>query len=326
MRFQSIFKFRDRDGKGVEKGEDTRPTFKNFFKQFFRKFSHLLSLNVLMLLQIIPIIIAVFAFLTTPMTPSQTSAAFAPLYGASLIEQSGASNLFLALEALPLNIPVFQPVSYWIIAVCALFLVLTLGLQSVGSFYVLRGLVRGEAVFVFSDYFYGIKRNFKQGFLFGLIDSILIIVLTIDLAYYSQTVGTFWLDMMFWILTAITILYVIMRPYIYLMLITFNMSLRKMFKNALIFSALGIKRNLLASLGIVLLVALHTILIIAFMPQGIITVILPLVYLFAAIGFITTYAAYPIIDRYMISPYRNESAESKNEDAQGDVENETDNA
>jgi uncharacterized membrane protein YesL len=174
-------------------------------------------------------------------------------------------------------------------------------------------------VFVFSDYFYGIKRNFKQGFLFGLIDSVLILVLTIDLAYYSQTVGSFWLDVMFWILTAITILYVIMRPYIYLMLITFNMKIRKMFKNALIFSALGIKRNLLATIGILLLVALHAMLIVLFMPQGIITVILPLIYLFAAIGFITTYAAYPIIDRYMIAPYRSEAADGE-DDAQGEVE------
>ena len=319
MRFQSIFKFRDRDGRGVEKGEDTRPTLKNFFKQFFRKFSHLLSLNVLMLLQVIPVIVAVFAFMTTPMTPSQTSAAFAPLYGASLIEPSGATNLFLGLEALPLNIPVYAPASYWIIGACALFLLLTLGWQSVGSFYVLRGLVRGEAVFVFSDYFYGIKRNFKQGFLFGLIDSALIIVLAIDLAYYSRTVGTFWLDVMFWILTAIAILYVIMRPYIYLMLITFNMKIRKMFKNALIFSALGIKRNLLAAIGILLLIAIHALLIVMFMPQGVITVILPLIYLFAAVGFITTYAAYPIIDRYMIAPYRSETTDGEDE-TQGDME------
>jgi hypothetical protein len=55
------------------------------------------------------------------------------------------------------------------------------------------------------------------------------------------------------------------------------------------------------------------------MPQGIITVILPLIYLFAAIGFITTYAAYPIIDRYMIAPYRSEAADGE-DDAQGEVE------
>ena len=41
-----------------------------------------------------------------------------------------------------------------------------------------------------------------------------------------------------------------------------------------------------------------------FLPEVIITVIVPIVYIFAAIGFITAYAIYPVIDRYMIAPYR----------------------
>jgi uncharacterized membrane protein YesL len=132
----------------------------------------------------------------------------------------------------------------------------------------------------------------------------LIITLVFDLLYYSGTVGTFWLDLMFWALTALAFLYIVMRPYIYMMLITFDMKLRKMLKNALIFSVLGIKRNLLALLGIVLLVGIHALLIILFMPRVIITVIVPILYLLAAIGFITAYAVYPVIDRYMIAPYR----------------------
>jgi uncharacterized membrane protein YesL len=297
-------KFRNRDGKGVKKGEDTRPTLKNFFKQFVRKFSHLLSLNLLMLLQIAPIIVGLLAYLFIQRTPSQTSPLFAPLYGASLIEQSPASALLLALEAIPLNIPVFQPVAYWIIAGCALVMLLFNGLLTVGSFYVLRGLVRGDAVFVFSDFFYGIKRNLKQGFLFGLVDTLFTIVLVFDVVYYSGTVGAFWMDVLFWILTALAILYLIMRPYIYMMMITFDMKIRKMFKNALIFSALGIKRNLMAALGILLLLGLHALLMILLLPEVIITVIVPFVYIFAAVGFITAYAIYPVIDRYMIAPYR----------------------
>lgn len=313
MRYKSIFRFRDRDGKGVSKNEDTRPTLKNFFKQFFRKFSHLLSLNILMLFQIAPIVIAVIAFLTTPMTPSQTSPIFAPLHGVSLIDPNATAHLTVALDAIPLNIPVFQPAAYWVIGACAVFLIVTIGWQSVGSFYVLRGLVRGDAVFVFSDYFYGIKRNLKQGFLFGLIDSLIIISLTFDVVYYSQIVGAFWMDVMFWILAAIAVLYTIMRPYIYMMLITFDMKIRKMFKNALIFSALGIKRNVMAMLGVVLLVLFHVFLMIMFMPEGIITLIFPLLYAFAAIGFMTAYAIYPVIDRYMIAPYRKDESEEANE-------------
>ena len=37
--------------------------------------------------------------------------------------------------------------------------------------------------------------------------------------------------------------------------------------------------------------------------------------IFALIGFITTYAAYPIIDRYMIAPYANENVEAVEEES-----------
>lgn len=320
----SIFKFRERDGKGVSKNEDTRPTLKNFFKQFARKFSHLLSLNLLMLLQVLPIIFAILAYLFIEKTPSQTSALFAPLYGASLIEQSGTSSLIMILDALPLGIPVYQPVGYWIIGGCALFLLLFNGWLSVGSFYVLRGLVRGEAVFVFSDFFYGIKRNLKQGFLFGLVDTLLTIVLVFDVMYYSGTVGAFWMDVLFWILAGITILYTIMRPYIYMMMITFDMKLRKMLKNALIFSALGIKRNLMAALGIIFLIAFHVLLMVLLLPKVIITVMIPLLYIFAAIGFMSAYAVYPVIDRYMIAPYRKSSSNLDDDSGLDDVNNNDD--
>ncbi len=317
MRYQSIFKFRQRDGKGVKKNEDRRPTFKNFFKQFFRKFSHLLSLNLFMLLQVIPVIVAVIAYFFIKTTPSQASSLFAPLYGASLIEVDPTSTLVMLLEAIPIGIPVYNPPSYWIIGACILFFLIFNGWLSVGSFYVLRGLVRGEAVFVFSDFFYGIKRNLKQGFLFGLLDAALMGIMVFDVLYYSGIVGSLWNDFLFWGLTALALLYLIIRPYIYLMLITFDMKLRKMFKNALIFSALGIKRNVIAVLGIVALLGLHIFLMILFMPEIIITLILPLIYVFAAVGFIAAYAAYPVIDRYMIAPYcttRPENEDAANEE------------
>ena len=300
-----FFKFFNREGKGVKKGEDLRPTFKNFFKFFYRKFSQLLSLNLLMLLQALPIVIAVLAYLFIHRTPSQTSALFAPLYGASLIDPSPASSLILALDALPLGIPIFQPAAYWIIGICIVVLFLTLGWQSAGSFYVLRGLVRGDAVFVFSDYFYAIKRNFKQAFLFGLFDSFLIITLVFDLLYYSGTVGTFWLDLMFWALTALAFLYIVMRPYIYMMLITFDIKFGKMLKNALIFIVLGLKRNVLAIAWILALYALNFFILMLYLPLGI---ALPILYILSVSLFTMTYAAYPVIERYMITPYQTEEA------------------
>ena len=42
-----------------------------------------------------------------------------------------------------------------------------------------------------------------------------------------------------------------------------------------------------------------------------IPIILPFFYLLAAIGFMATYAAYPVIDRYMIAPYATKNNEEE---------------
>jgi uncharacterized membrane protein YesL len=109
---------------------------------------------------------------------------------------------------------------------------------------------------------------------------------------------------MYFAIFALAIIYFMMRFYIYHLLITFDMKNFKIIKNAFIFSILGIKRNVLALLGIILFVGLHFALILLLMstPFGFV-VILPLVYLVAVTAFMAGYASYPIIDRYLIEPY-----------------------
>jgi uncharacterized membrane protein YesL len=95
-----------------------------------------------------------------------------------------------------------------------------------------------------------------------------------------------------------------MRFYVYNLLITFDMKNFKIIKNAFIFSILGIKRNILALLGIILFLGLHLLLIFFLMPTPFgFVIILPLMYALATTAFMGTYAAYPIIDKYLIAPY-----------------------
>ena len=106
-----------------------------------------------------------------------------------------------------------------------------------------------------------------------------------------------------------------MRFYIYQLLITFDLKTVKILKNALIFSILGIFRNLVAIIGIVLFIAIHVLLIIWLLPLGVtIPLVLPLVYSVAIISFISVYAAYPVIDKYMIAPYNNAANESNSDE------------
>ena len=302
----------NRDGKGVRKDEDTRPTFLNFFKFLFRKFPQLLRLNLLMVVQVIPLIVIAFIYLLGPKSPTMSNVMFAPLFG---IDQASGGNIVSAtldLSSIQMGLPVLSPpVTISMIALIVI-MAITWGWQNVGATYVLRGLVRGDPVFVFSDFFYAIKKNFKQGFILGLIDFIISSVLIVDFLYFIQRLNSFGLEFMFFITVDLIILWVIMRFYIYNLLITFDIKIFKLVKNSLIFSVLGIGRNLLAFFGIALLTAFHIILIIFFIPLGVsIPIIIPFFYLLATTAFMACYAAYPVIDKYMIAPYANEENEEE---------------
>lgn len=300
----------NRDGKGVVE-ENRKPTFLFFFKSLFRKFPQLLRLNLLMLFQILPLIFFVLVFLIGNKVPSPTSTLFAPLFGIDQALSTPGAAQMLDMSSLQMELPVFSTLDNFILIFLALFLAITWGWQNVGSTYVLRGLVRGDAVFVFSDYFYAIKRNLKQGFIFGIIDFVFCAVLIIDLIFFNQITGqSFGVDFMFFVILALIIIYVMMRFYVYNLLITFDMKNFKIIKNSFIFSILGIKRNILALFGIILFVGLHLLLIFFLLPTPLgFVIILPLIYVLAVTAFMGTYAAYPIIDKYLIAPYAEEDTQ-----------------
>ena len=137
----------------------------------------------------------------------------------------------------------------------------------------------------------------------GLIDFACTAVLVVDFMYFYNLTGSFGFDFMYIAILAIAIIWIMMRFYIYNILVTFNLKNLKILKNALIFSVLGILRNVVALIGIVLLLAIHIFLIILLLPYGIsIPLVLPFVYIISAIGFIATFAAFPVIEKYMIAP------------------------
>ena len=84
------------------------------------------------------------------------------------------------------------------------------------------------------------------------------------------------------------------------MLVTFDLSILKMFKNALLFTVLGIKRNIMSLLGIVLLAVIEFALLMIYFPLG---VILPFVGLFSIGYMMQIYGAFPKIKQIMIDPY-----------------------
>ena len=139
----------------------------------------------------------------------------------------------------------------------------------------------------------------------GLIDIIIIGVLVFDFFNMPNNI-------IYFLILGVAVIYFIMRFYLYLMLITFDMKITKMFKNALIFVVLGVKRNLLAILWLIVMMALNFAIFVLYMPLGI---ALPILYFFSFSTFTTAYAAYPVIQKYMIDPPATKEPATTNSEA-----------
>ncbi len=337
----------NRDGKGVDKDEVVGPpNLKNFFKTYFRKFTKLLSVNLIMLFQLPSLFLLLFyassmlfdlhpifsivytvtvSALGIPVTVN-TSEMIAPIYGmhiasGNIVNEAfvpGSSTFSQMLNVFggTIELPTFSVLYYVIFGVLAMFTLVTWGWQNVGAAYLTRNMVRGEPVFVISDYFHSIKKNLKQGLIFGIIDCIIITVLVTDgIFFLTSAEVSFVNDLMMFLSIGLLILYLIMRRYIYLMLITFDITIWKSFKNGLIFTALGLKRNAMSVVGKAFIILLNYLLIALLVPYNIaVPLVLPLVYYFATSAYISAYAYYPIIEKYMITPYVKEEPESEEDD------------
>ena len=301
-----IFDF-TRDGKGIsKKSANLGFGFKRFFISFKENFNKIVTVNIIFVLGNFPIFFLIAALSGVTKEPmyiplSDTFQNVNGLVGAGAEASPYMMSLY-AIEGLPLNQLVNTPWTYVLYGVGALTL-FTFGPINAGTAYVLRNLVSGEPVFVWSDFTYALKRNLRQSLIFGIIDCAIIALLCLDMYWMFSTPG-FLTSLFFWTSVVIFVLYFFMRYYMYIQMVTFDLSIYKMMKNALIFSLLGLKRNFLALLGIIVCIALEVLFI--FGLGGLllpIAVAAPLALLFSFFAYMKVYAAYAKVKEVMIDPY-----------------------
>ena len=311
-----------REGKGVSKNsEPLSPGLKRFFVSYKDNFGKLVSVNIFFILGNFPLV-----FLIAALSGFSKHEVFLPMSDlfqniAGIFTSSGDMTPFkLSLYALEgLQNQTYSPsvVTYVFYAIGALG-IFTFGIVNVGTAYIVRNMVSGEPVFVWTDFWYAVKRNWKQALPFGIIDIILNFILISNIYNLITSTEKLMLSMLFWANVVLFILYFFMRYYMYVQMVTFRLSVFKMFKNSLIFSLLGFKRNILALLGILLLLFLEVLLL--FGTGGIlvpIAVAAPLAILFSTFSYMKVYASYYKIKEIMIDPYL---AENPKEDVTNDAE------
>lgn len=293
------------------------PNLSSFFKLYKRKFGRLLSVNIFMILGNFPIFFAIVAMagyfdysVGAPANPI-----FQIINGAAAFDSSPSMSLLLSTfgEQKTLMLPSSLTILFFALSALVVF---TFGWVNVGTTYILRSLVRGDPVFMWSDFWYAIKRNKFQGMIMGILDILFLGVICFDISFFYVNLGAFYMNLMFYIALFIGVTYFIMRFYIYLLIITFDLKLSKVLKNAFIFSIIGFKRNIMAILGIICLLIVNIVLFVYFLPLGL---TFPFVLLFANGAFMSTYAAYYKIKEIMIDPYVSQETDEGNNDVLPDV-------
>ena len=308
------------DGPGVDKDELRvleDPSLINFFKLTWRKLWKLFSVNLIYIFGNFPLLfLAVYLSKWTQIeTAAPAYSAYSALYGTVLASPSPVTASLVGIYGRTGTVYLDTPLSK-VFFYASFLVVLTFGIINVGCTRQLRTMVREEPMFFRSDFFEAIKKNWKQAMIFGAFDCVICALLAFDVVWFNANTGGM---MTFFLIVSwgMIILYAMMRMYIYLMMITFDLSIPKLLKNALIFAALGIKRNLLALLGSVVVFGVCWALISFTFPLGFVAfLILP----FGLSAFMCAYAAYPKIKEVMIDPYYDKDGNPKKTAAEDKTE------
>lgn len=302
----------NRPGRGISKShaasEDTTGLF-GFFRMFKTRFWNISTMNMLFVLINFPIFFGIAALSGNfdLQTTAPSSPLYAPIYGMAQFEMNPFISAILSVIGEGATIYVPSTVTKILAAMTGL-TVFTFGLANVGATYLVRGFVRGEPIYVGGDFFGAIKRNWKQGIIMGILDCIFLLVFAYGLMTYYINAGTYALNVMFFAELFLFITYLTMRFYMYLMLITFDLSVFKILKNSFILAIVGFKRNFFAWLGIILVLILNFYLLFTLPFLG---VIVPLLITCGALMTVSAYAVYPVIKKYMIDPVSEDDGNGK---------------
>ncbi len=303
---------RERDDAQEETPICEEPTVANFFKLVGRKISQLLSVNLLLIFGNFPIFFILFGMsgYLSIHASQPMFAVYAPLKGALMFGNNAANSALMTIFSRQAEVTVFTTADYIMFGLGAL-VIITYGLVRVGVTYILRNIFRGEPIFLMHDFFYAIKRNWKQAIPMGIIDLGVIALIAYDLVFFNINYNvSMVMSIMFFMSIAFAFIWFFMRPYLYIQLVTFDIGIFKNIKNSFLFTMIGFKRNFMVLLGTIVVLALNWFLFRLYLPIGI---ILPFVIVPALLIIMGIYGAYPKVKQIMIDPYYSESGEETEE-------------
>ena len=186
--------------------------------------------------------------------------------------------------------------------------IVTIGPATAGFTYVLRNMANEQPIFLFSDFWDAFKQNWKQSFAYSLLMLICTILVTVSVKFYTYNLDAHkWMYVPAALSLFVALVLILMSFYVMLMIVTLDLPLKAILKNAAILSIVCLKTNLLTLLFTGILVVAC----ILFFPISLLFVIFIIP---ALVGFIVCFNSYKGIKKYAIDPFLAAQAEKEQED------------
>lgn len=274
-------------GPGVDKNAPEKLRIWQFFEIFWGQLSKLCLMNLIYFIAMLPLMLGLILCFDFQLD--------APLFIALPTNADGVATLDLTgLILIVLSVFVSFP-------------------ATVGFTFVMRNIQRREHAWIWHDFVKHIKANYKKGVINGVVTLLVYYLLfNAHAHYYSQAIlGSGYINNFLAILVlALIVLFTWAQFYVNTMIVTFDLKLKDIYRNALIFSISKAPINILISI-ICLILGFGVFVLYCIIP--VLAVLLAFVILYSLFGFITVFCVYPTIDKYMIEPIAEKSEDEGTE-------------
>lgn len=186
-------------------------------------------------------------------------------------------------------------------------LLIPYGFASAGFANVTRNLARDKHTFGFSDFFETAKKNWKQALAVGLINILLMAVMIFGIWFYFWGIGLI-AQIGLGVCLVMLAVFSMMKYYIWVMMITFDLSIKALYRNSFYLVLLNIKNNLIVG-GVCLAYYVLLVFVVLMLPYSITIVIEFLLTVMFFPGFkhlLVQYMVFPSVKKHMIDPYYEE--------------------
>ena len=175
------------------------------------------------------------------------------------------------------------------------------GPSSAGAAYVMRNWARDQHAFLFSDFKDAFKSNWKQALGVSALTSVVPLVAYTAVSYYGEmTKGSAVMFVPLMLVLSATLIYIVMLPLLYPMMVGYELSFGNLIKNAFLMGAARLPQMLLARL--ITAVPVIALLMGIYAGNGIVLMIVSLYYLlfgFALSRLVYASFANGVFDKYL---------------------------